>query len=98
MTASEARRSWFRLLDEVAAGAVVAITRNGRRIVIRREESPNAARQELPDYSAILRVPDADSADGWSWDWDGPEGGLTLRDGQREADEEDADEEDDVAG
>lgn len=87
MTASEARRLWFRLLDDVAAGEVVTINRNGRRIVIRREEMADPARQDLPDYSAVLSVPDADSADHWTWDWDGPEGGLTLRD-----------EEDDVAG
>jgi hypothetical protein len=29
VTASEARRNWFRLLDEVAAGAVVVIERGG---------------------------------------------------------------------
>lgn len=87
MTASEARRLWFRLLDDVAAGEVVAITRNGRRIVIRREELTDAAPQELPEYGTVLRVPDADGADRWTWDWNGPEGGLTLRD-----------EEDDVVG
>lgn len=80
VTASEARRLWFRLLDEVLDGEVVAITRRGRRIVIRREDPLEAAEQPLPDYDAILRIRDADAADTWRWDWPGPEQDLTLRD------------------
>jgi antitoxin (DNA-binding transcriptional repressor) of toxin-antitoxin stability system len=78
VTASDARKNWFRLLDEVAAGEVVVIERNGERIVLRREPAARRTRQ-LPDYSAILHVPDADSADSWSWEWDGPEAEITLR-------------------
>lgn len=80
VTASEARRLWFRLLDEVIDGEVVAITRRGKRIVIRREEPMDATGQELPDYGGILHVSDADGADTWTWEWPGPEGELELRD------------------
>lgn len=70
VTASEARRNWFELLDEVAAGESVVIERNGRRITLLCEDalepSPD---KKLPDYSALLRVPDADDADRWSWRW-----------------------------
>jgi antitoxin (DNA-binding transcriptional repressor) of toxin-antitoxin stability system len=73
VTASEARRNWFRLLDEVAAGATVVIERHGRRIVLSREEiSPEE--KDLPDYASIIRVPDAERADEWRWDWPGEEG------------------------
>jgi len=38
VTASEARRQWFRLLDEAAQGEVIVLQRRGRRLVLRREE------------------------------------------------------------
>lgn len=81
VTASEARRNWFRLLDEVAAGGTVVIMRKGRRIVLRREDPATKADRELPDYSGIIRVPDVADADRWGWDWEGPEGGVIPRDG-----------------
>ena len=43
MTATEARRNWFRLLDEVAAGEEVVVERGGRRIIIRRESDEGRA-------------------------------------------------------
>lgn len=73
VTASEARRNWFRILDEVAGGATVVVERHGQRIVIRREE-PSV--EELPDYGPLIRVPDADEADRWGWSWPGEEGDL----------------------
>ena len=79
VTASEARRNWFRLLDEVLAGEVVAVVRKGQRIVIRREEPARAARRKTPDYSALIQVRDVDSLDSWSWEWSGPEGEATPR-------------------
>ncbi|MGH7446004.1 MAG: type II toxin-antitoxin system prevent-host-death family antitoxin [Longimicrobiales bacterium] len=79
MTASEARRLWFRLLDEVLDGEVVVITRRGRKIVIRREDPARGARPKLPDYAHIIRVPESDMADTWRWDWGGPEQDLELR-------------------
>lgn len=70
ITASEARRNWFRLLDRVLEGEVVAIVRKGARIIIRREPESETER-EPPDYSGIIRVPDADHADDWGWEWEG---------------------------
>jgi antitoxin (DNA-binding transcriptional repressor) of toxin-antitoxin stability system len=79
VTASEARKHWFRLLDEALQGEVIAVQRKGRRLVLRREEvadsrKPKGARR----YKRLLRVPDADKADRWSWDWR-PERGLVSR-------------------
>ena len=72
MTATDARRNWFRLLDEVAAGEEVMVERGGRRIIIRRE-SEGGRPDAVPDYSGILWAPDAAEADAWGWEWDGPE-------------------------
>jgi antitoxin (DNA-binding transcriptional repressor) of toxin-antitoxin stability system len=73
VTASEARRNWFRLLDEVAAGETVVIERDGRRVVLRREPArPKGVAPAVPDYSRLLRVPNADRLDRWSWEWTGP--------------------------
>ena len=73
ITASEARKNWFRLLDEVAGGEVFVLERKGRRLVVRREDSSlDSTELELPDYGNLLHVPDADEADRWSWHWKGP--------------------------
>ncbi len=71
VTASEARKNWFRLLDEVAQGEVVCVERNGKRIVLQADEEPAEA-AAVPDYRALLEVPDAASADLWGWEWAGP--------------------------
>jgi antitoxin (DNA-binding transcriptional repressor) of toxin-antitoxin stability system len=76
MTASEARQNWFRLLDDVLAGEVVAIVRKGQRIVIRRDDSARFARRKATDYSALIRVEDVDSIDDVGWEWQGPEGDI----------------------
>lgn len=75
VTASEARRNWFRLLDDVAAGAVVVIERGGKRILLRREEIPDVESLDLPDYTSLLRVPEPGRAAEWGWEW-GPDGEL----------------------
>lgn len=75
VTASEARRNWFRLLDDVAAGAVVVIERGGKRILLRREEIPDVESLDLPDYTSLLRVPELERAAEWGWEW-GPDGEL----------------------
>ena len=72
VTASQARQNWFRLLDEVAAGQVVVIERNGRRIVMKREAS--VVKESAPDYRKLIRG-DVDDADTWSWSWS-PTSGL----------------------
>jgi hypothetical protein len=78
LTASEARKYWFRILDEVAAGEVVVLERKGRRLVLRREDSKSETQdRNLPDYKKLLRAHDADLADEWTWEWHGPEQELT---------------------
>jgi len=70
MTASEARRNWFRLLDEIGDGEVVVIERGGRRIVLRREPSKKGdSKGARADYRKLLRVPRIGDAHRWSWRW-----------------------------
>jgi len=79
VTASEARRNWFQLLDEVVRGEQVVIERRGRRIVVLCEDLTETGPSEAaPDYSELLHVPNAEEADLWSWSWS--EGGLELQD------------------
>lgn len=73
VSASEARRNWFRLLDEVAAGEVVVVQREGHRIVLRCEPVST----EIPSYAGLLEAVDPDQADTWHWEW-GPDG-TTFR-------------------
>jgi antitoxin (DNA-binding transcriptional repressor) of toxin-antitoxin stability system len=75
VTASDARKNWFRLLDEVAAGAVVTIERGGRTIVLQRAPAQEE-RGDVPDYSSLVHAPDLENADHWSWDWREPGAAL----------------------
>jgi hypothetical protein len=78
--ASEARKHWFRLLDEALGGEVIVVQRKGRRLVLRLEESNEKGNgSDTRRYKKLLRVSDADRADRWSWEWRGPEGGLVSR-------------------
>ena len=78
ITASEARKQWFRLLDEVVAGEVVVLERKGRRVVLRRDEAKGRLREQPEvDYRTLLRVPEADRADQWTWEWHGGETDVT---------------------
>jgi antitoxin (DNA-binding transcriptional repressor) of toxin-antitoxin stability system len=70
-TPTDARRNWFRLLDEIADGEVVVLERKGRRIVLQREDRRDASVEDIPDYGSLIRVPDADRADSWGWEWSG---------------------------
>lgn len=80
VNASEARKHWFQLLDEALDGEVIVVQRKGRRLVLRREDSNEKKdRSEGRRYKNVLRVPDADRADRWSWDWQGPESALVAR-------------------
>ena len=79
VTASEARKHWFRLLDEVAAGEIVILERKGRRLVLRIDEAASeVVPRTVPDYKDLLRVPEADNADQWTWEWHGPEQDLVA--------------------
>jgi antitoxin (DNA-binding transcriptional repressor) of toxin-antitoxin stability system len=77
MTASEVRRRWFSVLDRVAGGEVVAVERNGRLVVLRREE-PRTRAAVPPNYREVIRVPKADEADRWTWKWSAQDRALRL--------------------
>ena len=77
--ASEARKHWFRLLDEALRGEVITVERKGQRVVLRREEpSQLTLTKDATPYRKLLKVPAEDKADQWSWDWR-PGRGLNLR-------------------
>jgi len=79
VTASEARRNWFRLLDEVADGEILVVERKGRRLTLRREDpAADLTAADLPNYGSLLRGHDVDSADNWSWEWKGSGRDLVL--------------------
>ena len=65
VTASEARKNWFSLLDEFANGQIVAIERNGKKLVLRTEK-----RKKGKSYRKVISGQDIDNADKWGWDWD----------------------------
>ena len=79
ITASEARKNWFRILDEVSAGGVVVIERRGKRVVLREEKPSERADSRLPDYKKLLIVKHPEEADQWRWDWQA-EGSLVFKD------------------
>jgi antitoxin (DNA-binding transcriptional repressor) of toxin-antitoxin stability system len=76
ITATEARKQWFRLLDEVAEGEVVLIERDGARLVLKMADPRDSS---IPDYQGLIRVPDAEEADEWGWEWDDSPEGLKPR-------------------
>jgi hypothetical protein len=75
VTASDARKDWFRLLDEVAGGEKVVIERRGRRILLSCE-TVDEDTTTIPDYGTLIQAPDADQAEQWSWSWS--EEGVAL--------------------
>ena len=68
VTATEARKNWFTLLDEAARGEVIAIRRNDKNLILKLEKS----KRVTPDYAQSIDFPDADDAETWGWDWKGP--------------------------
>lgn len=84
VTATEARRDWFRILDEVAAGEVVVVDRGGVAIQLRREPREDRVR-EVPDYTGLIRAAeDARDAERWGWAWSEDAGDLRLVEGGEE--------------
>ena len=67
VTASEARKNWFKLLDEAAKGEVIAIQRNDKKLILKAQK----ARPRVPSYKGLIggKVDDADT---WGWEWKGP--------------------------
>jgi hypothetical protein len=78
ITASQARKDWFRILDEVAAGEIVVIERNGHRISMQRE-AKRVSETPVPSYARLLKVNDPDLDEGWSWEWKGPGKDLAFK-------------------
>ena len=72
ITASEARKNWFRLLDEAANGEVIAIRRNNKKLILRLEKRE---KKSVPNYKGLIGGADLDNADKWGWDWS-PSKGL----------------------
>ncbi len=80
MTASDTRRNWFRVLDEILDGETIVVERHGRRVILRADDAlDEKAPAPALDYSGLLRG-NVDEADGWSWDWAGPEADLEPAD------------------
>ena len=67
VTASEARKNWFALLDEAVKGEVIAIQRNDKKLILKLQKKKAA----VPNYKGVIDFPDADDANTWSWEWNG---------------------------
>ncbi len=67
VTASEARKNWFAVLDEGPKGAVVAIQRNDEKLILKLQKK----KAVVPNYKGVIDFPDADDANTWSWEWNG---------------------------
>jgi antitoxin (DNA-binding transcriptional repressor) of toxin-antitoxin stability system len=78
VTATEARKNWFRLLDEVVEGEVVLIERDGARLILRLVDQGETT-ERIPDYRELIQVKDVAKADEWGWEWDGSSEGLHPR-------------------
>jgi hypothetical protein len=77
VTATQARKDWFRLLDEVAAGEEFVIRRNEVDIILSRRDTRK--RKRVPDYSKWFTGLDVSNAHRWTWDWDPETGQFQLR-------------------
>ncbi len=79
LTATEARRGFFDILDRALRGETVLIERKGVpvQLVPRRRKK----RQKLLDYRSYFRS-SVDQAEQWGWRWD-PDNGLELLDSKK---------------
>lgn len=78
VTASEARKNWFRLLDEVVDGEVVSIPRKGKSVLIKLDEKKDIKLGQIAmDYRDVVQASNVNDADRWHWQWD-EEGALDL--------------------
>lgn len=76
VTASEARKNWFKLLDEASNGESIAINRSGKILMLKHETRKRL--QKIPDYSKVIHIPDSDNADNWGWKWTEPRGLVPI--------------------
>ena len=73
VTASEARKNWFTLLDEAVRGEKIVIERNGKRLVLAAEKK--SIKTRVPSYKKLIGGTDIDNAHKWGWEWS-PSKGL----------------------
>ncbi|HYG63073.1 MAG TPA: hypothetical protein VEL74_10865 [Thermoanaerobaculia bacterium] len=83
VTATEARKNWFRYLDEAAEGEVLLIERGGTRLVLHREAREEEAPRHVPSYEGLIWAPHAEDADRWGWEWKEPGEALSPVDRDR---------------
>lgn len=76
VSATEARKNFFRLLDHAAGGAAVLIERKGTLLRLVREKLKH--KKTTPDYRKFIKGP-VEQADTWSWEWH-PQQGLLPKD------------------
>lgn len=69
VTATEARKNWFRYLDEAAEGEVLLIERGGTRLVLHRQTQEDASLRGAPSYEGLIWATNAEEADRWGWNW-----------------------------
>jgi antitoxin (DNA-binding transcriptional repressor) of toxin-antitoxin stability system len=80
VTATEARKNWFRLLDEVAGGETLVIEREGISLVLQRQAgSKEDLAARVPRYEGLLRADDLGNADRWTWEWSEESGDLSFK-------------------
>lgn len=75
VSATEARKNFFTLLDWAAGGETVIIKRKGDSLRLIREK-PRKKKASFR-YGRYFHT-STDKADSWLWDWD-PQGGLTFK-------------------
>src|SRR5437867_2972828 len=56
VTASEARKSWFKLLDEAARGEIIASQRNDKKLILRLERRRRSVPRLVVDEVAFVAV------------------------------------------
>jgi len=65
VTASEARKNWFKLLDEAAKGEIIAIQRNDKKLILRLDKRAKS----VPSYKGLIGGKNIENADKWGWEW-----------------------------
>lgn len=79
VSATEARKRLFKLLDAAERGETVVLERKGVRFRIAVEPMSEAAPREAED--ALIEILDPTILSGeWTWEWE-PDGALTLVEG-----------------
>lgn len=81
VTATEARKRIFDLLDRAARGEAVLIERSGTLLRLSRGPTSKKSSKKAPDYRSHIQGSVSDAHE-WSWDWT-PSRGLRLKGSQK---------------